>query len=150
MGNPFLRAGEAPARDVMALEKLGDALDRLHMTRSSLETADYQDRLLSRMIDYLQVDGERKAALRTALLRVAADCLEAAKPVERLRRQLIDAGEEGPLVDSYRAAWQASLENRARAFRALDAVLDATPRHRLFREHAARWIFFLESHAQQR
>jgi protein SCO1/2 len=149
-GNPFVRLQGAPAKDAMALEKLGEALDRLHLIRSTMEIPKYRDLLFSRMAQFLELNAEGAAALSVALLRMAAECSEAAKPVERVRSRLLSHEEDPVLLEAYRAACQACLAERARAFRKLDAVLGPTPRHRLFRENAARWVYFLEGHVQDR
>ena len=150
MGNPFARSGAAVAKDAMALEKLVDALDRLHMIGSTLELPQYQERLLSQMARYLELNAEGAAALGEALLRMSADCAEAAKPVERLRSRL-QANEEDPrLLEEYRAAWEVCRTQRACAFRKLQAVLGPGARPRLFGENAARWLYFLAGHAQER
>jgi protein SCO1/2 len=149
-GNPFARLGNAPAKDAMALEKLGESLDRLHMNRSTLELPQYQELLFSTMAQFLELNAQGAAALRDALQRLSADCAEAAKPVQRLRSRLLENEDDPRLLQEYRAAWQACLAERARAFRKLDAVLGPAPRHRLFRENASRWLYFLEGHARER
>jgi protein SCO1/2 len=150
MGNPFGRSGASAARDAMALETLVGALDRLHQIGPTMELPQYQELLFSRISECLELNPAGAAALREALTRMSADCAEAAKPVERVRSRL-QANEEDPrLLEEYRAAWQACLSARARAFRKLEAVLSPGPRPRLFRENAARWLFFLEGHAQER
>jgi protein SCO1/2 len=150
MGNALARLGGAPATDAMALEKLVDALDRLHLNRSTMELPQYQELLYARIAQYLDLNPGGAAALRDALERMSADCAEAAKPVERVRAQLRDNEEDPRLLEAYRTAWQACLAGRARAFRKLEAVLGSGPRPRLFRENASRWLYFLEGHAQER
>ena len=150
MGNAFLRLGGVPATDAMALETLVDALDRLHLNRSTLELPQYQELVFATMVRYLELNPPGAAALRDALKQMSEDCAEAARPVERLRARLRDSEDDSRLLEAYRAAWQALLAERARAFRKLEAVLGASPRQRLFRENASRWLYFLEGHAQER
>jgi protein SCO1/2 len=150
MGNPFARLDGVPARDAMALEKFGDALDRLHLIRSTLELPQYQEQLYARIAQFLDVKGDAAVALRDALQRVSADCAEAAAPVERIRAQLRDNEDDPRLLEAYRAAWQTCLAERARAFRKLEGVLGPGPRQRLFLENASRWLYFLEGHSWER
>jgi protein SCO1/2 len=149
-GNPFARLDGASANDAMALERLGEELDRLHLARSTMGIAQFQDLLFSRMSRYLELNADGAASLRSALLRMSAECSAAAKPLEGLRSRLVSNEEDPRLLEAYRAAWRACLAERALAFRKLEAVLGPSPRHRLFRQNAARWLYFLDGHAQER
>jgi protein SCO1/2 len=121
--------------DLRDFEALRDGLDRLHMTRATLELSVYLDQVLSRMAQYLKI-GDREAAWRAGMKKCLADSLAARRRLEGVRRDRGDV----------RAAWGRYLEDQAQAMAGLDGILDRSPRHRVFLNHGTRWLFYLEGH----
>lgn len=111
-------------------------LDRLHMARTTVAWSRYVDEALARMAGYLQLDGVRKDAWREAMKRALGESLDARRRMEAVRAKGGDA----------RQAWGRYQEDQSKAIGALDGVLDATARHRAFRDHGPRWLFYLEGH----
>ena len=122
--------------DLRAFEALREGLDRLHMTRSTLDWTVYVEQALTKMAQYLRLEGSRDAAWRDAMKKAVAGSFEARRRLESVRARRGDV----------REAWGRYLEEQSRAMAPLDGVLDGSPRHRAFRDHGVRWLFYLEGH----
>jgi len=125
-----------PLPDLREFEALRSALDRLHMTRATQEWSAYVEQVLSRMAQYLRLQGERDAAWRAAMRQALAESQAARRRMEAVRAQRGDV----------RGAWVRYQEEQSKAFAPLDGFLDGSARHRAFRDHGPRWLFTLEGH----
>lgn len=129
----------APA-DRREFDALRADLDRLHMSRTTMDWDRYVGESLSRIARFLRLEGDRKAAWREAMKRALEESLAARRRMEAVRAK----------GGSAREAWSRYQEDQARAIGVLDAVLDDSPRHRAFREDGPRWLFILEGHPEHR
>jgi hypothetical protein len=139
---PPLEDPEGPPRtlslslpDLRDFEALRADLDRIHMTRAALGWSVYEEKMLARMAQYLNL-GEREGSWRAAMKRALAGSMGARRRMEAVR------AERG----NVREAWSRYQAEQSQAIAALDSVLDRSPRHRVFRDYGANWLFYLEGH----
>lgn len=129
-------SGGLDPADRRAFDALRADLDRLHQSRTTMDWDRYVDETLKRISRFLRLDGERQVAWREAMKRALEESLAARRRMEAVRAK----------GGSAREAWSRYQEDQSRAIGVLDGVLDGSPRHRAFREHGPRWLFYLEGH----
>jgi protein SCO1/2 len=134
----------ADAGDRQALSRLLEDLERLWMSRWPMDRAPYQDLIIANLASFLQLTPEAAGALKKALLEALGGVSKARRQMEAFRAGRPYDVEDPDAVRRYRAAWDLYRRDRAAALSGLAGILPDGPRSRVFRDQAARWVFYLE------
>jgi hypothetical protein len=109
-----------------------------------MDRAPYQDLIISRVASFLQLTPKASAPLKAAFLEALGAISKARRQMGAFRAGLPYDEEDPDTVRRYRAAWTQYRRERAEALDRLVGIFPDGPRTRLFRDQAARWVFYLE------
>ncbi len=98
------------------------------------------------MAQFLGMEAKGAEALRVGLRKIVKETEAARRAAQEARSRLVYDESDPASVARYRDQWRRFVDERARIASGLDGLLDSSPRSKLFRAHAARWIHFLEDH----